>query len=230
MNLYRRSGLATGVLFIAATAAGVLSLSAQRFVAAPDYLRTISANEPAVLLSALLILVMGWAGAGIGIAMYPVLRRHDAAMAFGAASFRVIEAVFDCVGALLLLMMVSLSREFMASGQGDGAQFQRLGTLLLEGRRWVSSLLALPSWCIGAYLYYSLFYRARLVPRCLSLWGLAGITLTMIASALVLSNQLASESAVQLLLNLPIALQEMVLAVWLIARGFNPSAAVGPEA
>ena len=60
MNMYRRSGMAAGILFIVATAAGVLSLSAQPLLNAPDYPTRISANEPTVLLSAFLILVMGF--------------------------------------------------------------------------------------------------------------------------------------------------------------------------
>jgi hypothetical protein len=58
----------------------------------------------------------------------------------------------------------------------------------------------------------------------LSGWGLVGITLTIAASTLVMFRLIGPMSTVQVVLNLPIALQEMVLAVWLIVKGFNPSA------
>ena len=229
MDTNRRSGIVTGILFIVATAAGFLSLFAQPFINAPDYLTKISANEPMVLAGAFLVFIMGWAGAGIGISMYPVLRRHNEGLALGAAGFRIIDGVLVCIGAVLILLLATLSREFIKAGPAELAQFQNLGALLREGRTWVGNVAALPAWCIGAYLYYSLFFRTRLVPRWLSLWGLAGITLVVAASMLVLFRQIASLSTAQMLMSLPIALQEMVLAIWLIVRGFNPSAIASPQ-
>lgn len=224
MDTYRRSGIVTGTLFITATAAGILSLPAVALVNATDSLAKVPANEPTVLAGALALFAMGWACAAIGISMYPILRKHNEGLALGAAGFRIIEGVFHCMGAVLVLLVVTLGRELIKAGPADLAQFQNLGRLLKEGRTWVGDLAAVPAWCIGAYLYYSVFYRTRLVPRWLSVWGLAGLTLTVAASMLVLFRQAPPLSITQVLMNLPIAVQEMVLAVWLIARGFNPSA------
>jgi hypothetical protein len=141
--------------------------------------------------------------------MEKVLRRHNEGFALGAAGFRIIEGVFDGIGAVLILLVSILSREFIKAGPAGQAQFQSLGTLLAEGRTWVSDVAALPSWCIGAYLYYSLFYKTRLVPRWPSLWRFLGITLTVAASILVLFRQIAPLSTAQLLMNLPIAPQEI---------------------
>jgi hypothetical protein len=73
-------------------------------------------------------------------------------------------------------------------------------------------------------MYYGIFYRYRLVPRWISGWGLIGITLTTIASVLVMFGVIPGFGTVQMIANLPIMPQEMVLAVWLIAKGINPSA------
>jgi hypothetical protein len=71
-------------------------------------------------------------------------------------------------------------------------------------------------------MYYYLFFQSRLIPRWLSGFGIAAITLMMAACVL----SLFSDNAITgyTLLVLPIALQEMVLAVWLIVKGFSPSA------
>jgi hypothetical protein len=229
MDTYRRSGIVTGILFLAADAAGFLTFIAKPILGAPDSLLRISANEPTVLAAALLVLIMGWADAGIGISMYPILRRHNEGLALGAAGFRIIDGVFHCIGAVLILLLATLSRQFITAGPAALAQLQNLGALLREGRTWVSDVAALPAWCIGACLYYALFFRTRLVPRWLSLWGLVGIALTMAGSMLVLFRQIAHLSSVQMLLYLPCALQEIVLAIWLIVKGFNPSAAASPQ-
>jgi hypothetical protein len=224
MDMYRRSGIVTGILFIAADAAGFLTFVAKPILDAPDYLAKIPANELTVLAGALLVFIMGWADAGIGISLYPVLRRHNEGLALGAAAFRIIDGVFVCIGAVLILLLVTLGRQFITAGPAALAQFQNLGTLLREGRTWVGDVAALPAWCIGAFLYYALFFKTRLVPRWLSVWGLAGIILTMTGSILVLFRQVAPRSTIQMLLYLPVAVQEIALAIWLIARGFNRSA------
>jgi hypothetical protein len=84
-----------------------------------------------------------------------------------------------------------------------------------------STLAAVFAFSVGASLYYLVFYRSRLVPRWLSGWGLAGALL--MGSACLMS--LVSDSPVvdYKLLILPIAVQEMVFAVWLLAKGFSSS-------
>ena len=116
MDTYRRSGIVTGILFIIADVAGFLSIIAQPIINAPDYLTKISANEPTVLAGALLVFIMGWADAGIGISIYPILRRHNEGLALGAAGFRIIDGVLVCIGAVLILLLTTLSREFIKAG------------------------------------------------------------------------------------------------------------------
>ena len=81
------------------------------------------------------------------------------------------------------------------------------------------------TWCISALMYYAIFYQHRLVPRWLSIWGLVGITLTSLSCLLVMFHLIPPAGTIQVILSLPIMVQEMVLAVWLIAKGVNPSAA-----
>jgi hypothetical protein len=76
-------------------------------------------------------------------------------------------------------------------------------------------------------MYYYVLYRTRLVPRWLSGWGLAGAALGLVAAVYCAYIQDFGLSTVNTVLNIPIALQEMVLAVWLLAKGFTPSRADG---
>ena len=83
---------------------------------------------------------------------------------------------------------------------------------------------------LGALMYYWVFYRSRLVPRWLSAWGLVAIALVMVSGVLVMLRLAEPMSTTQVVLALPIAVQEMVLAVWLIAKGFNPRAVASAPA
>ena len=53
---------------------------------------------------------------------------------------------------------------------------------------------------------------------------LVGITLTLISALSVMFQLVPPFGTIQILLNLPILPQEMVLAVWLIAKGIRPTA------
>ncbi len=234
MNSSRKTAIIVGVLFIIGTATGVLAAAmTQPVLSAPDYLTKLAASEYPVTLAALLVFIMGAACAGIGIALYPVLRPYHEGLALGAAGFRIMEGVFDIVGVIGLLALLNLSREFVKAGAPAASHFQTLGALLTAGSDWVNSVAVLVTWCIGALMYYAIFYQFRLVPRWLSAWGLAGCTLTIAASLLVMFGLISHMSVIQGVMNLPIALQEMVLAVWLIVKGFSPamtSSGAEPEA
>jgi hypothetical protein len=88
----------------------------------------------------------------------------------------------------------------------------------------VGQVAALLAFSLGALMYYTVFYQSRLIPRWLAGWGLVGATLTIVSSVILLFRLIDPMSTTQVVLNLPIGVQEMVLAVWLIVRGFNPSA------
>jgi len=96
---------------------------------------------------------------------------------------------------------------------------------LLTTRDSAGFIFAVIAFCLGALMYYAVFYRSKLIPRWLSVWGLIAIVLLLSAVFITLfDGDPYSISGTLIWLALPIALQEMVLAVWLIVNGFNPSA------
>lgn len=225
MNANRKIARIAGVLFITATVAGILGVVfLNPLLNDPDYLLKIAANENQVILGALFVFILAAASAGIAISLYPVLRKYNEGLALGAVGFRLIEGVFDIVGVIGLLLLVTLSQEFVKAGAPVSSYFQILGGLLLAGYHWVNNVAVLLAWSLGALMYYYIFYQTKLVPRWLSGWGLVGITLTIVTSLLVLFRLISPMGTIQVVSNLPIGVQEMVLAVWLIVKGFNPSA------
>ena len=221
----RKTAAVVGVLFILGTVPALLVLPLYgNTVNAPDHLTAIATNEGQMIILTAMKFLMGVACAGIGLALYPILRRYNEGLAFGAAGFRVIEGALDIVGALLLVLLLVLSQEFVKAGAPESSYFQTADVLINAGTDWLQHVAVLLTFSIGALMYYIVFYQFKLVPRWLSVWGLVGITLTITSALLVMFHLVPPFGTIQILLNLPILPQEMVLAVWLIAKGINPTA------
>ncbi|HNT76496.1 MAG TPA: DUF4386 domain-containing protein [Anaerolineae bacterium] len=225
MKTHRVNAVIVGVLFIVATAAGSIAAAiGSPIMDAPDYLSKIAAHEGTVLTGAFLTFLMSVACAGVGLGLYPIMRKYSVGLAIGAAGFRLIESMTEILTGISIISLLALSREYVAAGAPTAAYFQTFGAIIRTADEWVSNGVTLISWCIGAFMYYGVFYRYRLVPRWLSVWGLIGITLTIITSTLVMLDVIPGFGTVQMIANGPIALQEMVFAVWLIAKGVDTTA------
>ena len=223
MNTERKTARTVGILFILATLAGITSASLSGPIYAPDYLVSISENESQVLLSALSSLIMAIAVAGIAISAYPVLRKHNEALALGYVGARIAEGIMFILTVVSWLLLLVLSREYTASGAAASANYTVLGGILLSVSSWVGHVILDVAISPLHYLiFYSLLFQSRLVPRWLSIWGLLGVPMWLAAGVLAMLGQKPT-STLLIILNIPIALNEMVLAVWLIVRGFNSS-------
>jgi hypothetical protein len=231
MNTNKKTARIVGVLFISCTGAAIVSGAfLLPILEGPDYLAKVSANESQVMIGALFYFVMAAAGAGIAIPMYPVLRKHNEAMALGAVAFRIIEGAIFMVGVMCVLALVTVSQEFVLAGAPDASCFQTLGELLLAGYTVAQAVVpGVFAFSLGALMYYYIFYQSRLVPRWLSVWGLVGVTLGIVNGLYDMFGGIPNET-ISMLLDLPIFAQEMVLAVWLIVKGFNSSAIASPAA
>jgi hypothetical protein len=232
MNANKETARVAGVLFILATAAGVAGTGVLgSALDGPDFLSRLSLEGNRVLVGALLSFVAACASAGIAIALYPVLRKFNEGLALGSVGFRLIEAVFYIVGTLCLLSIFALSQESAGMGGQVGPYTETLGRLLRTAKDLAGFVLGVMAFCIGGGLYYVVFYRSRLIPRWLSGWGLIALVLLLAAVLITLvDGEPYSVSGNLVFLALPIALQEMVLAVWLIVKGFNASPIAAPSA
>jgi len=218
MNTNRKTATIVGVLFIIGTVAGILSV----VVTGPilndlDYLIKVSANENQIVLGALFVLIMGLALAMVPVMMFPIFKKYNEALALGSVVFRgVLEAVIYIAMVISWLLLLTVSQEYVKAGAPDASHFQTLGTLLLQASDQINPILEIV-FSLGALMIYYLFYQSKLIPRWLSVWGLIG-------GILYLAAGLFAMFSVDLgILLAPLALQEMVLAVWLIVKGFNPS-------
>jgi Domain of unknown function (DUF4386) len=219
MNSTRKISVITGVIFIIATVASLSAAALTPDQAGTDYLTRFSAHTNQVVVGALFYLIAAFGSAGIAIAMYPVTKRSNAGLALGSVIFRALEAVFYIVGVVSLMSLLTLGQRFTTAGPADRKSLQAIGDLLVSVHD-QAAVVGVFAFCLGAFMYYCLFFQSRLVPRWLSGFGIGAILMMFTACLLALFSGNLITSYIPL--ALPIFLQEMVLAVWLIVKGFNP--------
>lgn len=219
MNSNRKIAIIVGVLFIIGTVSGMIgAILTGPIVGASDYLSEISANSGQVMAGAFFILIMGLSLAMIPAVMFPIFRKQNEVLALGYVVFRgALETMITIASVVSFIILVLLGQKFVSAGAPAASYFQTLGALLLEGEASLSAILEIV-FPIGALMLYYSLYRSKLIPRWISGWG-------FIAAILYLLGGMYDLFGSQLVvLFLPMLPQEMVMAVWLIVKGFNQSA------
>ncbi len=211
MSADRKAAIWIGVLYIIGTVVLILSAVVTNGVlTGPAYMAQVAAQPNRLALGALLVLLAGFSIAMVPVVFWPVGRRYNETLAMGYVVFRgALEGVLYIVLALCWLLLNALSTQPDAAPLAD---FVRTAQVVISDQ-----LIAIP-FALGALMFSYLLYQSRLVPRWLSVWGLVGAALYLVPS-------LGSMFGLSLgILMAPTAVQEMVMAAWLIAKGFSPAA------
>ena len=224
MREHRAAATTAGILYITGTVAGVLSMVVSAPVRdARDPLAYAVEHSGAVVTGALLVLVMGLSLAFVPVVLFPVLRRVNEVLAVGYLIVRgAVETVCYVVLAIGWLLLVPLGEAMAAGGGTASPAGVRVGNLVIDADA-TNAVLTLV-FCLGAGMFYVLLYRSRIVPRWISAWGLVAIPFYVAADLLAMYGVFDANAPEQVLMFMPLAVQEMVLAVWMIARGFRPAA------
>ena len=147
--------------------------------------------------------------------MFPVLKKQSEGMALGYVGARIFEGVLILAATTSAVVVLTLSQDY-----GQAGSVEPLVDLLLASREWTYLVGTMFMFSLSALILYLLLYQSKLVPTWLSVWGLVGGALLLVRALLEMFGQELS-GVVQGILAAPIGLNEMVLAVWLIVRGFN---------
>jgi len=205
----RTTARVVGLLYITATAAGVASVGLLE--------RANSAEAGTVLdpdrttLGALMILVMAAAIAMIPPVLYPVLKQQSEALGLGYLVSRTLEVVLILPGAVGPLILA-------------GASLGPDGTALVRSYTGWGHPVSSVFFCLSVAILNALLFRGRLVPRVISAWALLAVVPYLVDGGLVLFGHLTTTSTAHWLLVVPLAVNEMVLAFWLLIRGFRTPA------
>jgi hypothetical protein len=218
MTTHKTTARIVGVLYIIGTVSGILSvIFAGTVIDDAEYLVKISENEDQILVGALFVLIMGLALALVPVLMFPILKKHRV-LALGYVVFRGALETATYYGTITAwLSLIVLSQNYVKAGMPDASYFQTGGDLLLEVVN-ASGYIGTLVFSLGALMFYYALYQSKLIPRWISGWGL-------VSAVLVVAVGLLALFGVDLeVLWAPLAVQEMVMAVWMIVKGFDSSA------
>ena len=219
MNTYRKNAIIVGASFLTAMVTYLVGASLlDSIINSPEYLDNISASETMMIIGVLLELVNIVAVIGIAVYMYPVLRMKNEALSLGYVAFRILEAAILVVAVVSPLVLIALSQTYLEAGAADATNFLTLGNLFLTARAHLSGLLLTLFFSLGALILYYLLYQTKLIPRWLSVWGLVAVVLVFTWNLL---ETFGVNLNVGILFGLPIILNEIVLGIWLIVKGFD---------
>jgi hypothetical protein len=225
MNSNKKAAKMVGIFFILAAVTAVIGLNLYNpILKAPDYLIKGSEHANQVIMGAIMELILVVSAVGTATTMFPFLRKYNETVALWHLCFRFLEAIIITIGVISVLSLLTLSREYATAGFPDVASYQASGSLLKAVHDW--TFLLGPNFMLGinTMMYSYIFFKSKLVPRFIPILGMTGATLVFIAALLEMFGVIQQVSIWGGILSLPVAANEMILAVWLIIKGFKESA------
>ncbi|TQO36750.1 uncharacterized protein DUF4386 [Arenibacter algicola] len=220
MDVIRKKSISVGALLILSLVVGILSIDP--VIDGMDNLESVSINSNAILIRAFMQFILGLIYASIPIILYTLLKKINSSLAIGFLVFRIISVGFIFIGWLSILLLLALSQEFVTSGSPELLYFKILDNLLRSGRDIINHVAMPLILSVGNLMFYSILYQSKIIPKWLSLWGLiATILSSVLASILLMFSVINIITPVYITLAFPTALLEIVLATWMIVKGFD---------
>jgi hypothetical protein len=221
MNAFRTTAKIVGVVYLAGFVVGIMGNTLiQSILGAPNHLATVSANSMKLTIGVILWLMAVAGDVAHGVLMFPVLKQHTESIAVGYLAARVVDGIFIAVMVLFVLFQIPLGSEFLKAAAPDAFYLQALSTVSVQASQYAYDIGMSALGVAGLMLCYT-FYRTALVPRILAVWGLVGYAIIFCG---MVSEVMGS--GLGLVSSIPGGLWEVFIGVWLIVKGFNPSAIV----
>jgi hypothetical protein len=217
-NKYRTTATVVGILYLAGMVIGIGgNILIQSILGTPDHLSTISSNSMKLAIGAMLWLMTVGGDAAHGVLMFPVLKQQNEGIAVGYLGSRIIDAIFIGIHVLFVLIQIPIGNEYLKAGVNDTFSLQAMSTVFIMLNLYAYQIGMIFVGLAGLILCYS-FYRSKLVPQFVAVWGFVGYATILCGSVLeVLGFDL------HLIHTIPGGLWELFIGLWLIVKGFNSS-------
>ena len=217
MASHRKISLTAGLIYLL-TMVSIPTLALYGQVKSVNYILG-AGPDTAAMLGGILEVIVALACIGTAVVLFPVLKKQNEGLALGLVASRVLEASAIFLGVAFLLSIVTLRQ----AGAGADALVTSNVLVTLYNRIFLLSQSFLPA--VNDLLLGFLLYKSRLVPRALSLIGIVGGPVLIASFLAVMFGLIGRQDPLAILAALPVFLFELSLGIWLVVKGFNPSAA-----
>ncbi len=119
------------------------------------------------------------------------------------------------VGAVFLLLPISISETIIQSKQVETSDFSLILNLSSRGNFYCYQI-GMIIWGMGGFLFCYLLNKAKLLPALFPISGYIGYSIFIVGCILELLGK-----PYGVMLSIPGGLFEILLSIWLIAKGFN---------
>ncbi|WP_027418631.1 DUF4386 domain-containing protein [Crocinitomix catalasitica] len=215
-TIISRKYKASGILILMGIIIGVLSIIPS--LEDHNFITEVSRNKNQVLFGATLQFFLVPVYIGFSLVLYPLLKQYNKSLSIGFVGFRIMAGTFQLFGIMILPLFILLSQRYVTANPLDLGFYEFIGESLCLVRDLTNHLGVILATGLGNVLFYSILFKARLIPKWLSIWGFVGNGLLMIASFFLLFELLEVVSIEYGLLSSPLVLQEIILAVWLLRK------------
>jgi hypothetical protein len=219
MNSNSQTSKIAGFLILIGMIAGIISIVPS--IESTNYLKEAFPNKSQVIIGAIFQFLLVPTYIGFALVLFKPLKRHNEPSAIGFVGFRLIAGAFQIFGVILLPLFIYLSKSYLASSEEAFLYFESLGDMLKIFRDLANHLGVMVATGLGNLLLYYILFSGEFIPKWLSLWGFTGNILLIFASFLILIQLVDVVSISYIAMTIPVVLQELVLAVWLITKGLN---------
>jgi hypothetical protein len=223
MTGLRKAALVAGGCYLLTFITSIPTLGLYGPVKQLDFI-TGSGSDAGVHLAAFMEVILALAGVATALALYPIVKRQNQSLALGFVTSRLLEAAMIIVGVVSLLTVVTLKHNSAGATGADAAALVTTGKSLVAFHNWTFVLGQSLMPGVNALLLGSLLYRSRLVPRIIPLAGLVGAPLLLASVAATIFGVWGQTSPIGVVAAALVALWEFSLGVWLVVKGFTPSA------
>jgi hypothetical protein len=211
-------GVAQLVVFLGGMVSEQLLKSAVGSGTTSEKLVSISNNLTRLRISNVVALITSIAIVVLGVLFYVAFNKQYKIIALVALACFVAEAITLAVSKIGAYALIPVSQELVEAGAPEPSYLQTLGEFLYHGVDRLGYQIHMLFFCLGGILWYYMLYSSRVIPRALSIWGLAAVCLLSIPVLLMLYDRSLTQA---MILGLPYAPYELVLGIWLMVRGFS---------
>jgi len=219
----RRISLTAGILYVL-TFVSIPTLVLYRAVRGDAGAFVLGAGSSAALQwGGLSEVIVGLAGIGTAVVLYPVARRVSETAALGLVAARLLETCLIFVSVVSMLSIATLRNDVAGTAGTDSASLVTMSHGLVATYNWtfLLSQSLMPVAC-DLLLGYVL-YRSALVPRIFPIVAFVGAPLLLASDVAVYFGAYSQVSPIAGLAALPVAVFELSLGIWLIVKGFKPT-------